>query len=77
MGEILKIEKSLIAIKRVNQCQLFLQVTWLFEMTDAQGNIVLLGFLEYTSTHTNTSKVIFTGQSKHSHHQHHGKSGKN
>jgi hypothetical protein len=56
MGEILKIEKSPIAIKRVNQCQLFLQVTWLLEMTDSQGNVVLPGFLEYTGTHTDTSK---------------------
>jgi hypothetical protein len=56
MGKILKIEKSTIAIKRVNQCRLFLQVNWLSEMTDTQGNAVLPEFLEYKGTHTNTSK---------------------
>jgi hypothetical protein len=56
MGEILKIEKSPIAIKRVNQCRLFLQVPWLSEMTDARSNIVPPGLLEYTDTHTSASK---------------------
>jgi hypothetical protein len=42
--------------QKVNQCQLFLQVTWLLEMTDAPGNVVLPEFLEYKGTHTNTSK---------------------
>jgi hypothetical protein len=56
MGEILKIEKSPIAIQRVNQCLLFLQFHWLSEITDAQGNIVLPGFLDHTGTHTKASK---------------------
>jgi primosomal replication protein N len=46
MGEIPKIEKSPIAIKRVNQRRLFLQITWLSEMTDAPGNVILPEFLE-------------------------------
>jgi hypothetical protein len=56
MGEILKIEKSWITIQQVNQCQLFLQVNWLSEMTDAQGNIVLPCFLDHTGNHTKASK---------------------
>jgi hypothetical protein len=34
MNKILKIEKSPIAIQQVNQCSLFLQITWLSKMTD-------------------------------------------
>jgi predicted Rdx family selenoprotein len=34
MGELMKIEKSPIAIQRVNQCRLFLQITWLSEMSN-------------------------------------------
>jgi hypothetical protein len=56
MSEILKIEKSPIAIQRVNQCRLFLQITWLSKMTDPQVNTVLPEFLDFTSTHTDVSK---------------------
>jgi hypothetical protein len=56
MGELLKMEKSPISIQRVNQCRLFLQVTWLSEMTDPQGNTVLLEFLDFTGTHTDVSR---------------------
>jgi hypothetical protein len=56
MGELLKSVKSPISIRRVNQCRLFLQVTWLSEMTDPEGNAVLPEFLDYTGTHTNVSR---------------------
>jgi hypothetical protein len=48
MGRLLKMEKSPISIQRVNQCWLFLQVTWLSEMMDPQGNTVLPEFLDFT-----------------------------
>jgi hypothetical protein len=55
MCKLLKMEKSPILVQRVNQCQLFLQITWLSEMTDPQGNTVLLEFLDFTGAHTNVS----------------------
>jgi hypothetical protein len=58
MSEIMKIEKSPIAIQQVNQCRLFLQVTWLSEITDPQGTSILPEFLEFTGTHTNVSRSI-------------------
>jgi hypothetical protein len=56
MSEILKIKNSPIAIKRVNQFHLFLQVTWLSEMTDPQGNTILPEFLNFKGTHTDVSR---------------------
>jgi hypothetical protein len=56
MGKLLKIEKSPISIQRVNQCQLFLHITWLSEMTDTQGNTVLPEFLDFKGTHTDVSQ---------------------
>jgi hypothetical protein len=56
MGELLKTEKSPISIQRANQCRLFLQITWLLEMTDPHGNTVLPEFLDYTGTHTDVSR---------------------
>jgi hypothetical protein len=56
LSETLKIKRSPIAIQRVNQCRLFLQITWLSEMTDPQGNTALPKFLDFTSTHTDNSK---------------------
>jgi hypothetical protein len=55
MGELIKMEKSLITIQRVNQCQLFLQITWLSEMTDPLGTTILPDFLRFTGTHTDHS----------------------
>jgi hypothetical protein len=55
MGELMKMEKSPIAIQRVNQCQLFLQITWLSEMTDPPGTTILPDFLHFTGTHTDHS----------------------
>jgi hypothetical protein len=57
MGKLLKIEKC---IQRVNQCWLFLQITWLLEMTDPQGNTVILEFVDFTGTHTNVSQSNLT-----------------
>jgi hypothetical protein len=56
MGELMKTEKSAIAIQQVNQCRLFLQVTWLSEMSNKLGTTILPNFLEFTSTHTTTSR---------------------
>jgi hypothetical protein len=44
MSDIMKIERSPIAIQRVNQCRLFLQATWLSEMTDPQGTTTIPDF---------------------------------
>jgi hypothetical protein len=56
MSEIMKIEKSPIAIQRVNQCRLFLQVTWLSEMTDPQGTTIIPDFLQFTRKHNDVSR---------------------
>jgi hypothetical protein len=56
MSKILKIEKSPVAIKIVNQCWLFLQITRLLEMTDPQGNMVLPKFLTFKGTHKDVSR---------------------
>jgi hypothetical protein len=56
MSEVMKIEKSPIAIQGVNQCRLFLQVTWLSEMTDPQGTSILPEIFEFTRTNTNVSR---------------------
>jgi hypothetical protein len=57
MSKILKMEKSRIAIQRVNQWRLFLQVIWLSKVTDPQGNTALPEFLNFTRTHTDVSKM--------------------
>jgi hypothetical protein len=56
MGELMKIEKSPIAIQRANQCWLFLQITWLSEMSNTLGTAILPDFLEFTGAHTYTSR---------------------
>jgi hypothetical protein len=56
MSEIMKIENSPIVIQRVNQCRLFLQVTWLSEMTDPQGTTIIPGFLQFTRKHNDVSR---------------------
>jgi hypothetical protein len=56
MSKIMKIEKSTIAIHRVNQCRLFLQVTGLSEITDPQGTSIIHDFLQFTRKHNNVSR---------------------
>jgi hypothetical protein len=56
MNKIMKIKKSPIVIQQVTQCRLFLQITWLSEMTDPQGTAILPEFLEFTRMHTDVSK---------------------
>jgi hypothetical protein len=56
MGKLMEIEKSPIAIQRANQCQLFLQITWLSEMSNKLGTTIMPNFLEFMDTHTDTSR---------------------
>jgi hypothetical protein len=56
MGELMKIEKSTITIQQVNQCRLFLQVTWISKMSNKLGMTITPDFLEYTGTQTTTSR---------------------
>jgi hypothetical protein len=74
MSEVMKIEKSPIAIQQV--CRLFLQVTWLSEMTDPQGTSILPEFLDSPELTLMYPEVPSSGRSKHYHQRNPGKCGK-
>jgi hypothetical protein len=55
MSEIMKSKKRNRHTK-VNQCRLFLLVTWLSEITDSQGTAIIPDFLQFTRKHNNVSR---------------------